>query len=203
MSIHQRATAVLALTCAALVTGCGSEPEVPPQAGPPDAGLDAAPPPPPPADAAPPPPPQAGPCTAEQTLALTTMFKGRAPAEAPGMQDEGSAVCGTVPEGQTVSSQTFYVQQGFCYTFLAQALPTVTEVDVSLELDVAATGPAFAAFNLKPQLLVDNETGPQASMGAKQACYQWLLPAQAPVKLVVKARTGSGPVSAQAYKKKK
>jgi hypothetical protein len=119
------------------------------------------------------------------------------------MQPEGSAICGVVPEGQSISSQTFMVQQGFCYTFLAQALPTVTEVDVQLELDIASGGPALAAFNLKPMLAVDNEAGPQASIGAKKACYEWILPGQAPVKLTVKARQGSGPVAAQAYKKKK
>ena len=119
------------------------------------------------------------------------------------MQPEGSPICGVVPEGQTVSSQTFMVQQGFCYTFLAQALPTVTEVDLQLELDLASGGPGLAALGIKPLLQVDTETGPQTSVGAKQSCYQWTLPGQAPVKLVVKARTGSGPVAAQAYKKKK
>jgi hypothetical protein len=136
-------------------------------------------------------------------MALTTMFQGRAGQEAPGMQPEGGAICGIVPEGQTVSSPTFMVQQGFCYTFLAQALPTVTEVDLQLEVDVASAGPAFAALNLKPLLQVDTETGPQTSVGGKKDCYQWPWPGQIPVKLVVKARTGSGPVAAQAYKKKK
>jgi hypothetical protein len=136
-------------------------------------------------------------------MALTTMFQGRAPQEAPGMQAEGGAICGIAPEGQTVSSQTFFVQQGFCYTFLGQALPTVTEVDLQLELDIASGGPALAALNLKPLLQVDTETGPQTAIGAKQACYTWPWPGQAPVKLVVKARTGSGPVAAQAFKKKK
>lgn len=184
--------------------GCGGEPEFAPQPGPSDAGADAAPAPTPTETAPPPPPPpQTGPCDQVQTMALTTMFQGRAPQEAPGMQPEGSPICGVVPEGQTVSSQTFFVQQGFCYTFLAQALPTVTEVDLQLELDVASGGPALAAFNLKPLLQVDTETGPQTAIGAKQACYQWVLPGQAPVKLTVKARSGSGPVAAQAYKKKK
>lgn len=206
MSIHTRALGygVLAVSLGLLTAGCGSEPEFAPQPGP-DGGADAAPPPPPPTQsvAAPPPAPTAGPCDQVQTMALTTMFQGRAPTEAPGMQPEGGPICGVVPEGQTVSSQTFMVQQGFCYTFLAQALPTVTEVDLQLELDLASGAPGLAALNMKPLLQVDTETGPQTAVGAKQSCYQWMLPGQAPVKLVVKARTGSGPVAAQAYKKKK
>ena len=55
---------------------------------------------------------------------MSTMFKGRVGAEAPGMQPEGEMLCSVVPEGQTLTSPTFMLQQGFCYTFLAQALPT-------------------------------------------------------------------------------
>jgi hypothetical protein len=203
MSISTKALgiSVTAVSLGLLLAGCGGEPEFAPQPGP-DAGPDAAPPPPPPTAVAPP-PPQTGPCDQVQTMALTTMFQGRAPQEAPGMQPEGGPICGIVPEGQTISSPTFMVQQGFCYTFLAQALPTVTEVDLQLELDLASGAPGLAALNLKPQLQVDTETGPQTAIGSKQACYQWMLPGQAPVKLVVKARTGSGPVAAQAFKKAK
>jgi hypothetical protein len=132
------------------------------------------------------------------------MFAGRASTEAPKMEPEGGATCGIVAEGQTVTSPMFMLQPGFCYTFLAQALPTVTEVDLQVELDLAGGGaPALAAFNLKPVLAVDTETGPQASVNAKQNCYQWAFPVPAAVKLVAKARTGSGPIAVQAYKKKK
>src|SRR5688572_11583332 len=82
----RRGAAMLALGASAWVIGCGGSQQEfadqPPQL---DAGVvDAAPPPPPP-DAAPP-APQAGPCDPVQTLAMTTIFQGRAPGEAPNMQ---------------------------------------------------------------------------------------------------------------------
>lgn len=211
MSLTQRAfrCAVLAATAAAIASvGCGGEPEVAPQPSPSNTGADAA----PtsanlaqPAGSSAPEAAKPGPCDDVQTLALTTMFKSRAPSEAPGMQAEGGLICGTVPEGQTLSSPTFMLQPGFCYTFLAQGLPLVSEVDAQLEMDLTGGGvpPALAAFNLKPVLAVDMDTGPQTSVSAKQSCYAWSFPVPAAAKLVIKARTGSGPVAAQVYKKKK
>lgn len=211
MSVGQKTLgcAALAAALSLVVSGCGSEPEFAPQPGPPDGGADAAPPPPPPTTSTPPPPPpppQAGPCESKETLAVSTAFQGRAATEAPGMKPDGQLVCAIVPEGQTQASQPFLLEPGFCYTFLGQALPTVTEVDITLELDLAAGGqmpPALAALNIKPQLAVDSDTGPMATIGAKQSCYQWALPAPVSARVVVKARSGSGPVAVQAYKKKK
>jgi hypothetical protein len=207
MSLKERAMTafVVAATLSAMTAGCGGEPEFAPQPGPPDGGVDAAPPPPPPDPVVvtQPTPAQPGPCSSEQSLAMTTMFKGRAGTEAPGMKEEGGAICNIVAEGQTVSSQTFMLQPGMCYTFLAQALPTVTEVDLEIQLDLAAGGPAIATLNLKPLLAVDSDTGAQAAVSAKKSCYSWAFPIPAQVKMVAKARTGTGPVAAQAYSKKK
>lgn len=197
------------LMALAAALGCGGQQEFANDMPPPDAGT---PPPPPtapvvPEDAgAPPPQPTTVACDGVQSLAMTTMFQGRATGEAPRMQPEGGPVCSVVPEGESVSGPTFMLQPGYCYTFLAQALPTVTEVDLQLEVDLNAGGqpaPALAALNLKPVLAVDSDTGPTAAIGAKQSCYQWPFPIPATVKLVVKARTGSGPVAAQAYSRKK
>lgn len=192
--------------CAA---GCGGEPEFAPQPTPPDGGADAAPPPPPPVVAADASAPDAGPTTAQpcdgtMTLAITSMFEGRRKAEAPGMEPDGSSLCGVVPEGQQISTQTFMLQPGYCYSFLGQGLPNVTEVDMQLVLDPVAGGlpPALAAFAGNPLLLQDTLTGQITSMATKKDCYKWALPAAAPVKLIVKARTGSGPVAGQVYKKK-
>jgi len=66
-----------------------------------------------------------------------------------------------------------------------------------------ALPPALAALNIKPVLAVDAETGPTGSIGAKQSCYQWPFPIPAAVKVTVKARTGTGPISAQLYSRKK
>lgn len=150
-------------------------------------------------------PPAATVCDAVQSLAMTTMFQGRAGTEAPKMNAEGAPICGVVAEGQTTSGPTFMVQPGMCYTVLAQALPTVTEVDVQLEIDLAGGGmpPALAALNIKPVLAVDSDAGPSAAIGAKQACYTWPFPLPVTAKVVVKSRAGSGPVAAQVYSKKK
>src|SRR5688572_6607593 len=99
MSLKERAIkgAFVVATLSMMAAGCGGEPEFAPQPGPPDGGADAAPPPPPPATVATTPPPaQPGPCASEQSIAMTTMFKGRAGSEAPGMKEEGSAICGVV-----------------------------------------------------------------------------------------------------------
>jgi hypothetical protein len=197
--------ALLVVIAAGAGVGCGSKPEFA-TADPGDAG--APPPPPPPVDAGPPPapPPAATPCDAGQSLSMTTMFQGRAGTEAPRMQMEGTPICSVVPEGQTASGQTFMLQPGYCYTVLAQALPTVTEVDVQIELDLAGGAglpPALAALNVKPMLAVDPDSGPTAAIGAKQSCYAWPWPIPASVKVVVKARTGAGPVAAQVFSRKK
>ncbi|MCC6552155.1 MAG: hypothetical protein IT372_03915 [Polyangiaceae bacterium] len=197
--------ALLVVATAVSVAGCGSKPEFAETPVPPDAG----PPPPPATTSAPPPappPPTSTQCDAVQTLAMTTAFQGRAGTEAPKMQPEGTQVCSVVPEGQTAAGQTFVLQPGNCYTVLAQALPTVSEVDVQLELDLAGGAglpPALAALNIKPMLAVDPDSGPTAAIGAKQACYQWPFPIPAAVRVVVKARTGSGPIAAQVYSRKK
>lgn len=195
MTIMNKSLIGAALAVVAL--GCSSNPKFAPE---PTVDAGAPPPPPPVIDAGA--PPQAGPCEPPQLLAVTTTMKARAAAEAPGMQPEGEPVCGVVPEGQKVQSQTFMVQQGYCYTFLGQSLPPVTEIDIELDADVSTLPPAIAAVVPKV-LLVDELSGEKASMGSKQNCYQWLLPVPAQVKLTATARAGSGPVAAQVYKKKK
>jgi hypothetical protein len=49
---------------------------------------------------------------------------------------------------------------------------------------------------------VSTTPGERVNMGERGSCYQWgaLLPAT--VKLVLKPRTGSGPVAGQVFKKK-
>jgi len=200
-----KTTLGFAAIIAAAALGCSSNPQFAPEPYN-DGGIDGAalpPPPPPVVDAAA--PIAAGPCDPTQTLAITTILQGRAAAEAPGMQPEGSLVCGIVPEGQTVTGPMFMLEPGYCYTFLGQSLPAVTEVDMELDVDLSGgmqLAPGLAAMANRP-LLVDTEQGEKAAMAAKQSCYTWPWPLPGQVKLVVKSRTGSGPVAAQAYKKKK
>jgi hypothetical protein len=206
MWISTRFGAALLLSTSWLV-GCGGQPEVAPQPPPPDAGAFTPPPPPPGPDAgAPVVPATSTPCDPVQSLAMTTMFQGRAAGEAPGMQPEGPAACSVVAEGQAASSETFLLQPGRCYTVLAQGMPNVTEVDVQLESDLTGGGavnPALASILRGPPLLIGTQTGVQDAAGVKQACYQWAFPFPLAAKVVVRARSGSGPVAAQAYSKKK
>jgi hypothetical protein len=197
---------------ASLAVGCGNRGTEVPVTVPPDGGYQydagfAPPPPPPPTpDAGPPTPPapQSGPCDPVQTTAMATLFMARQKADAPGMQPEGGPVCGVVPDQQSVSSPTFVLQPGHCYTVLAQALPNVSQVDVQLELDLSAgMNPALAAFAGKPLLAVGDSAGVTATLGAKNNCYQWALPIGAPVKVTVKSKMGAGIIAAQLYSKKK
>ena len=134
------------------------------------------------------------------------MTQARQKTEAPGMQPEGAPVCGVVPEGQTVMSTSMVLQPGHCYTILANGLPNVSVVDIQLVADPSAVGlpPALAAMAGNPLLAVSTDAGVQTSIGgSKQGCYQWPWPVPGPVKIVLKARNGSGPIAAQAYSKKK
>ena len=68
----------------------------------------------------------------------------------------------------------------------------------------AGLPPALAAMAGNPLLAVSTDAGVQTSIGgSKQGCYQWPWPVPGPVKVVLKARNGSGPIAAQAYSKKK
>ncbi len=196
----------VAALVAALTPACGSEPEFPeqPMPAPTPMASNPAPAPTPMASTAPPPPVTAGACDAVQTTAFTTMLMGRATTEAPRMEQVGSLVCGVAPEGQPVNGTTLMLEQGYCYTVLGQSLPSVNELDVQIVVDLAGGGipPALAAMAQAP-LAVDNTAGQSASIGAGNNCYQWPLPIPAAVKLVLKPRSGSGPVAAQVYRRKK
>ncbi len=179
---------------------CSSKPDFP-ETPPPDAG-----PPPMPTvvDAGPPPPAAPTGCDSVQSAAFASIFTGRVAAEAPRMEPEGGVVCGVVAqEGGTVTGPTFFLQPGYCYTVLGNALPNVSELDLAFVADLTAAGipPAFAALANAP-IAVDSDTGTTAAIGPKNNCYKWPWPFPGAVKLVLKARIGAGPVGAQVYKKK-
>ena len=208
-----------ALLLLGLLAACGPQPQVPetpmPDAGPlPTAS----------ATALPPPPIVPGPCDAAQAAAMTAAFAARAAGEAPRMQPEGAMTCAVTLDGQSTTSAMFPVQQGYCYTFLGQALlpqppagqappappawgpPTTPIADLEMELNADLAGgmalpPAFATMAQRP-LLVDTERGERASMAAKQACYQWMWPIPGQVRLILRPKGGSGPVAAQVYRRK-
>ena len=184
---------------AAACDACGSAPAPQPQPAPM----------PPPAPVAPM-PPQAGPCDQAQLLATSTSMQARAVAEAPGMKPDGAPLCGVVAEGQTVVSPTFVLEPGACYTFLGQSLPPVGQMEMLLQFDATTAAGPFLPPNMMPMasmaqspLLVTTVPGERVSMGEKQACYRWGFPlVPATVKLILRARAGSGPIAAQVFKKK-
>lgn len=182
--------------------GCGGDPPPPPTTP-----TTQPPPPPPPPVPPPPPPPPAAPtaCDSVMQLGLSTMLKGRAEAEAKGLKPEGAEVCMNVPEGQAATSQVgLMLEPGMCYAVLAQGGTGVTEVELKLVLDIqGAVSPALAAFAANPTLAVDSETGASASIGAKGNCYPWAGPIAALAKVSATAKTGTGPIGFQVYKKKK
>lgn len=154
----------------------------------------------------PPAPPQPAPCDVSQSQATSTSLLARGAAEAPRMKPEGAPMCGVVAEGQTMTGPLFTVEQGYCYTFLGQSLPPVSQMEMVLIGDagalIAPIVPTMANA-AQAQLLVSTTPGERVSMAEKESCYQWAFPVPGTVKLVLKARAGSGPVSAQVFRKKK
>jgi hypothetical protein len=186
-------TGAIVVVATAACSGCGSPPAPPPTYVPQ------------PMPVAPMPAPvQPGPCDQPQFLATTTAMQARAAAEAPGMKPEGAPVCGVTPEGTAVVGPIFTLEQGYCYTFLGQSLPPVGAMEMELRLDLGGMmmPPALATMAQQP-VLVSTTPGERVNMAEKQNCYQWPFPVPATVKLILKARAGSGPLAAQAYRKKK
>ncbi len=197
MKIPVVALALVALSTAA---GCSSNPKLPPDSVPPGGYA-----PPPLAVPTAPPPPPSGPCDGPQSLAMSAGMQARSAAEAPGMKPEGMVTCGVVAEGQTVVSQPFVLEQGYCYTFLGQSLPPVSSMEIEVQADPPSGGmiPPMVGQMMQQKLLVTTEPGERISIAAKKDCYQWALPIPMNAKMILKARAGSGPVSAQVFKKKK
>lgn len=172
--------------------GCGSSPPQP------------APPPSVPSMPVAPLPPQATPCDQAQTLAMSSAMQARAAGEAPGMKPDGPPVCGVVAEGQVYNSPLFTLEPGYCYTFLGQSLPPISQMEMVLQGDASGLVAPFlptVAPSAQAPLLVTMTPGERVTMGEKQSCYPTQFPV--PVKLILKARAGSGPVAAQVYRKKK
>lgn len=182
------------------VAGCSDKPaDPPPQPPPPDAGVvDAAPPPPPPPTAV------NAPCDDVQLKALSEMLETRRKKDASRMQSASPPLCGNVSEGQTVTSQPFMLEPGYCYTVYGASLPPMTEIDMRVELDLSAGGALTA--NIKPLIATDTEAGQMGAISPEPNCYQpvGMIPLPAKVVMVGHAAPGtSGPMAAQVYRRKK
>jgi hypothetical protein len=180
---------------AALVAGCGDKEAEYPEASASAPVVVSAPP-----IASSPPPPTTAPCDGVQAAAFTTILLERSKLEAPKMDVEGGTICGVVndPSG-TVNGPTFVLQPGHCYTVLANALPNVTDVDISIVGDASAPGMPPALTQLLAQPLAVES---QAGAAAKIECFKWAWPLPVGAKVVLKSKAGTGPMGAQVFRKK-
>jgi hypothetical protein len=144
---------------------------------------------------------ETGPCDANRTLALKTAIEGRQKAELSAhMKPEGVFRCEMVNEGGTIEVPVT-LQQGKCYSMLAGSFPNITEVDMKLVFNLTDNvPPVFQAIKDQPAAQ-DSETGPTASIGRKGSCFKNPWPLPAPMKVVVTATSGAGPLAVQVYSK--
>lgn len=104
-----------------------------------------------------------------------------------GARQFGAPFAGQFAEGQILERKV-QLTQGKCYTFIAAALPPVSEVD--LELFVEGEDEAVAK---------DTTVGLQAVLGSRNQCFQ---PAETgPYQLVLSVSKGQGVAAAQVFQK--
>jgi hypothetical protein len=107
----------------------------------------------------------------------------------PGAAPFGAPFAAQFAEGQ-VFEQTVQLAAGRCYTVVASGLPPIAELDLALRaLDAPAGGAALAT---------DTTTGPQAVLGARDACVRSDGTA---VTLVLKVTRGQGVAAGQVFQK--
>lgn len=150
-------------------------------------------------------PPQALPCAPAQSLAMTTSLQARAALEAPGMKPEGAPVCGIAVEGQVVTGPVIPIEQGYCYSFLGQSLPPVIQMEMQLDSALPPGMTLPPGFNglLERPLYVSTTPGERVSMAEKRTCFTWPYPPlPGTARLILRARSGSGPMAGQVFRKR-
>lgn len=205
MFIQKTALKMLAVTAlVGTASACHDEPppQVPPPPPPVPTPTVVAPPPPPTETAVvPPAPTEPQPCDANVQLALQTALKAREKTElGPGMKPESGFTCMVVAEGGSATVPVM-LQSGKCYTFLAQSLPNVAEVDVTLKPNFGNPVPPLLAMFANTPLAADSDVGPAATIGKGPNCFKNPFPIPGMTVVEVKARSGAGPVAVQVYSK--
>lgn len=185
------------------VSACGGDDH---QAQNPQGSTPPPPPPPPPTQtAAPPPQQQTGPCDGIMSAALSVAIQAGAKLEAPYMKMDGAGVCGVLAPGQEFASPTITLQPKMCYTLVFDSLPNVAAVDVSVRVDTTTLPPILTPLVGNNLTLAAGGGVPRGSVGGKNQCFTipplWQAPV--PVKIVLKAAAGTGPISAQLFSKQK
>lgn len=109
--------------------------------------------------------------------------------EAAGMQADGPAIAGSFQQGQTLE-QAFTLRANKCYAAVGVGL-NITELDIQ----IVTNQPPLPAVPLAQ----DSTTGAQAILGGGGNCFRNPTPLDAPAKMIVTARGGSGIGLAQLY----
>jgi len=123
---------------------------------------------------------------------LTPILTQIAAGDVQGMQPDGQAFAAQFQEGQTYE-QAFTLNAGKCYSVVAVGAG-LQELDVMIAIQPIPQMPA--------QILAqDNQTGGNATLGAKGSCFKNPLPMGGAAKVIVKATKGSGMALAQIYVK--
>ena len=193
---------MIGLVLAAL--SCKKEEPVVPTTTPPDAGAPVVVASAPTTTATAPVGPVTGQCDGAVTLALKTAIDTLAKKDlGAGMKSDGDTVCLMLAEGQTVSA-SFSFAPGGCYSFIAFGLPNVTEVDIRVKPDLGSPPNPLLAPLASFTGAIDADTGPSAVIGRKNDCIKHpggLVQIPFAAKAEVTARTGSGPVAVQVFRK--
>ena len=115
--------------------------------------------------------------------------------DAKGMKKEGETMGANLQEGQTME-QVVTLLPGKCYTVVGLSMPLVQ--DMSIHMSPVIPLPGAPALGVLSQ---SQTSGTQVSMAPMPSCYTNLLPMPMQAKIVVTAKSGSGPVGAQLYVK--
>jgi hypothetical protein len=198
----------------ALVASCGpascappSEPDTPdtqvvviePSDGADTSEIDLEPEPAPAPKQAPEPDDEVVPCAAVTQAVLRSAMQSRRASEIDAGMGPKSFRCAKLQEGETLT-QAFTLQPGRCYSVMAHSLPAIAEIDIVLMPHMQGTLPGMTAPH-RIVLAQTRATGPSATLGSGANCYRNPLPMPMPVRAVVTARAGAGPVALRVYEK--
>ena len=135
------------------------------------------------------------PATADLTMLQPLLAPLQQKFAVAGAKPDGAPISGMVQQGQSIQGVLQLQPSGTkCYTIVAVAPPTVTDIGI----DLVATPPP----PLPPTLIAQSQSpGNPVALAPKPNCYKNLLPIVVPATVKITVRQGSGPVIAQVYAK--
>lgn len=109
--------------------------------------------------------------------------------DAKGMTAQGAVFGGVLAEGGKIESPVFMVERNQCVGVVAEGGVGVRELDVKI---------VAAAVPLETVVAVDNTVGPSAAV---TPCWKNVTTIGFPAKVILVARSGSGPVAGKVFAK--